>query len=43
MFSFVYGADAPALFDIVYIAPEAVIQTPKLLRLLGVTTEKKEV
>lgn len=26
-----------------YIAPEAVIQTPKLLRLLGVTTEKKEV
>lgn len=42
MFSFVYGADAPALFDIVHIPPEAVIQTPKLLRLLGVKTEKKE-
>lgn len=38
MFSFVYGSDAPALYDIVHIAPEAVIQTPKLLRLLGITT-----
>lgn len=43
MLSFCYGKDAPALFNIVHITPEAVIQTPKLLRLLGITTEKKEI
>jgi IS30 family transposase len=40
MFSFVYGANAPALFDIVHIPPESVVQTPKLLRLLGIMPHK---
>lgn len=36
MFSFIYGKEAPALFNITEISPSNVIQSPKLLKLLGI-------
>lgn len=36
LFTFVYGKEVAELLNIIHIAPEAVVQTPKLLRLLGI-------